>query len=126
MSEARGRGEGGRRDGAGPRPRRDSRGRHTGGPVRLSAVLGNVASELGAGRADVVRIVFGQWEELVGPAVAAHVRPLRVDGDTLVVSADHSAWATQMRHLAPDILATVADACGATEAPQRLEVRVRR
>ena len=106
--------------------RRDTRGRFTDGPVPLSEALGAVASQLGAGHADVVRTVFGEWESLVGSAVADHVRPIRVDGDTLVVSADHSAWATQMRQLAPEILARVAAACGARHAPDRLEVRVRR
>ncbi|MGH9121027.1 MAG: DciA family protein [Acidimicrobiales bacterium] len=50
---------------------------------------------------------------------------MRVDGVTLVVSADHSAWATQMRHLAPDILARIRDVCGAQHAVERLDVRVR-
>ncbi len=108
------------------RLRRDARGRSTDGPVRLQDALGTVASELGAGRAEVVRSVFSEWESLVGATVAAHVRPVRIDGDTLLVSADHPAWATQMRHLATDVLARVASVCGAAQAPQKLEVRVRR
>jgi len=74
----------------------------------------------------VVGAVFSRWNDIVGPAVAAHVRPVRVDGVTLVVSADHPAWATQMRHLAPDILARLTEVCGAQHALERLEVRVRR
>ena len=91
----------------------------------MSDALGAVASHLGAGRPEVVHLMFSRWEEVVGPAVAAHVRPVRVDGDTLIVSADHPAWATQMRHLAPDILACLAATCGDDDAPQRLSVRVR-
>jgi predicted nucleic acid-binding Zn ribbon protein len=49
-----------------------------------------------------------------------------VDGVTLVVSADHPAWATQLRHLAPDILARLTEVCGAQNALERLDVRVRR
>jgi predicted nucleic acid-binding Zn ribbon protein len=94
--------------------------------VRVGDALGEVASRMGAGRADVVGAVFGRWDEIVGPAVAAHVRPVRVDGVTLVVSADHPAWATQMRHLAPDILARLTEVCGAGNALERLDVRVRR
>jgi len=94
--------------------------------VRFSDALGAVASRLGVGRADIVGTVFGGWEDLVGAPVAAHVRPLRIDGTTLVVAVDHPAWATQIRELAPDILRRVAEACGPTQAPERLEVRVRR
>jgi predicted nucleic acid-binding Zn ribbon protein len=108
-----------------PTPRRDGRGRFRDGPVRLSDTLGLVASQLGAGQADVVQVVFGRWEDIVGAAVAAHVRPVRVDGATLVVSADHPAWATQLRHLTPDILARLADACGDSDAPRHLQIRVR-
>jgi predicted nucleic acid-binding Zn ribbon protein len=107
-------------------PRRDGRGRTTGGPVRIGDMLGEVASHMGAGRADVVGAVFGRWDEIVGAAVAAHVRPVRVEGVTLVVSADHPAWATQLRHLAPDILARLHEVCGSQNALERLDVRVRR
>lgn len=107
-------------------PRRDGRGRSSEGPVRVGDTLGEVASSLGAGRADVVGAVFGRWDDIVGSAVAAHVRPVRVEGMTLVVSADHPAWATQIRHLAPDILARLAEVCGPQNALERLDVRVRR
>jgi predicted nucleic acid-binding Zn ribbon protein len=106
-------------------PRRDKRGRSAEGMVRIGDALGEVASHLGAGRADVVGVVFGRWDDVVGPAIAAHVRPVRVDGVTLVVSADHPAWATQLRHLAPDILARLDEVCGTQNALQRLDVKVR-
>jgi predicted nucleic acid-binding Zn ribbon protein len=50
---------------------------------------------------------------------------VRVDGVTLVVSADHPAWATQLRHLAPDILARLSEVCGTQNSLQRLDVKVR-
>jgi len=107
-------------------PRRDGRGRSNDGPVRIGDALGAVASHIGAGRADVVGAVFGRWDDIVGPAVAAHVRPVRLEGTTLVVSADHPAWATQLRHLEPDIVRRLAEACGPSGAPERLDIRVRR
>lgn len=103
----------------------DDRGRVTHGPVPLVDALGVVAGRLGLGPTDLVTTVFGHWEALVGPALAAHVRPLRLDGETLVVSVDHPAWATQVRHLAPEILERLDDACGGTGAPVRLDIRVR-
>jgi predicted nucleic acid-binding Zn ribbon protein len=68
--------------------------------------------------------IFGRWEEIVGPALAAHVRPVRATDEALVVAADHPAWATQIRALGTTVLAQVAEAAG--RAPARLEVVVRR
>jgi predicted nucleic acid-binding Zn ribbon protein len=73
-----------------------------------------------------VATVFARWDEAVGESVAAHVRPDRLQGDTLVVIADHPAWATQLRHLAPVVLAQLAEACGGNSGVNALEVRVRR
>lgn len=110
---------------SGRRPRRAAA-RSADDPVRLGDALGTVADRLGAGRADVIGLVFSRWEELVGPVVAAHVRPLRIDAQTLIVAVDHPAWSTQLRHLAPQILGKIADVCGEHGAPARLDVRVRR
>jgi predicted nucleic acid-binding Zn ribbon protein len=85
-----------------------------------------VAHRLGVGDAATVGPLFARWPELVGDAVAAHVRPLRIDGDTLVVSVDHPAWAAQLHHLGPDILARIADEYGPAATPSRLQVKVRR
>jgi predicted nucleic acid-binding Zn ribbon protein len=105
---------------------RSRRGRRSDGPVPLAESLGALSDRLGVGQVDVVTVVFSRWEELVGPAVASHVQPQRIDGATLVVIADHPAWATQLRHLAPEILARVAEVCAPAPGPERLEIRVRR
>jgi predicted nucleic acid-binding Zn ribbon protein len=112
--------------GSSPRPRRDARGRSTDGPVRLDVALGAVSEGLGMGSARVVGTVFTRWEELVGAAMAAHVRPLRIDGTTLVCSADHQAWATQARHLGAQILERLRAETEDAHHLERLEVRVRR
>ena len=67
--------------------------------------------------------VFSRWEQLVGPAVARHTRPLRLEGGTLVVAVDQPAWATQVRVLAPGILARLTERTG--ERLDRLDVVVR-
>ena len=104
---------------------RSRRGRRTDGPVRLAEALGVLSERMGVAGPDVLAAVFSRWEELVGPAMASHVRPLRLREGTLVVSVDHPAWATQVRHLSSEILAKVAAACPPGAAPERLEVRVR-
>jgi len=68
--------------------------------------------------------IFSRWEDIAGPVLASHVRPLHLQGGTLVVAVDHPAWATQVRMLAATLLARVGEVGGTT--PQRLEVTVRR
>jgi predicted nucleic acid-binding Zn ribbon protein len=109
----------------GPPAGRGGRGRNTEGPVPIAKVLGVLSERIGVAGPDVLGVVFGRWEDLVGSTMASHVRPLRLREGTLVVSADHPAWATQVRHLASEILEKVAAACPPGAAPERLEVRVR-
>ena len=110
----------------GPRRRPPGRGGANDDPIKLSEALRTVSDRLGVPRPDVVTAVFGRWEEVVGPAMAAHVRPLRLHDDALVVAVDHPAWAAQLRHLSADVLDRVRAACGAEAAPLRLEIRVKR
>jgi hypothetical protein len=68
--------------------------------------------------------LFGRWDEAVGHAVAAHVRPLKVDGTTLVVEVDDPAWATQLRFLEATICQRLAEVAGLHI--ERVDVRVAR
>ena len=79
---------------------------------------------LGAPPTAVLEVVFTRWEEVVSVELAAHVRPLRIDRNTLVVAADHPAWATRARLESGQILARVR-VLG--ESPiERLEVVIER
>jgi predicted nucleic acid-binding Zn ribbon protein len=42
-------------------------------------------------------VVFTRWSAVAGPELADHVQPLRINGSTLLVAADHPAWATRTR-----------------------------
>jgi predicted nucleic acid-binding Zn ribbon protein len=90
----------------------------------MAEALGAVSGRLGLGSTDLISLIFGRWEELVGSSVASHVKPVRLVGGTLIVSADHPAWVTQIRHIAPEILERVATELGGEGAPVRLDVRV--
>lgn len=68
--------------------------------------------------------VFGRWDEAVGEAVAAHVRPVRLDNGVLTVEADEPAWATQVKFLTGTITSRLADVAGVHV--DRIEVRVAR
>lgn len=68
--------------------------------------------------------LFGRWDEAVGPAVASHVQPVRLDGTTLVVEVDDPAWATQLKFLEATLRTRLAEVAGATV--ERIDVRVAR
>ncbi|QZY29164.1 DUF721 domain-containing protein [Nocardioides coralli] len=51
-----------------------------------------------------VHAVFGRWAELVGPEVGDHSTPESFTDGTLVVRTDSTAWATQLRLLAPTVV----------------------
>ncbi len=95
------------------------------GPRRIGEAMPHVLGRLGASASPAtMEAVFSRWTEIVGAELAGHVRPVRVDGRTLVVSVEHPAWATRARMQAGPILARV-EALGQT-ALERLEVVVER
>lgn len=96
-----------------------------GGPRSLETSLDAVTRRLGMEDPRGLGRLFAEWAAIVGPAMAGHVQPIRLDSDALVVSVDHPAWATQVRRLGDDLLDRVADRTGVAR-PGRLEVRVRR
>ena len=51
-----------------------------------------------------VRGVFARWAELVGDEVGAHCTPESFADGKLVVRADSTAWATQLKLLAPTVV----------------------
>ena len=77
----------------------------------------------GAGGVAAAR-VWARWDEVVGPAVAAHARPAALKGSTLVVAVDTPAYATQLRLLGPQLLNRVAEIAG-VGAIDAIEVTVR-
>lgn len=41
--------------------------------------------------------IFERWDDAVGPAIAARVRPVRLDGTRLLVEVHDPAWAVQVK-----------------------------
>ena len=66
--------------------------------------------------------VFGKWGDAVGAQIAGHVRPVRLDRGTLLVEADTSTWATQVKFLADTIITRLRDE--SRVEIERIEVRV--
>jgi predicted nucleic acid-binding Zn ribbon protein len=73
-------------------------------PQTLDVTLGRLVSERGW-RTDVaVHGVFSRWDQIVGREVAAHCTPERYVGTELTVRTDSTAWATEVRLLASQVL----------------------
>jgi predicted nucleic acid-binding Zn ribbon protein len=85
------------------RPRRSGRA-HREDPQPLSTALDDLLADQGWQTEAAVGSVFGRWDQLVGPDVAAHTRPERFSDGELVVIADSAAWATQVRLLTSAVL----------------------
>ena len=92
--------------------------RHPDLPRRVSAPapVGDALAGLRDARGWTRRLdgarVHEVWEQAVGAEVAARVRPVRLHGGVLVVEATSAAWATQVRYLAPQVIAGVNAALG--------------
>ncbi|MFI7431011.1 DUF721 domain-containing protein [Micromonospora sp. NPDC049836] len=93
------RGEGEKRlrgySGPGPDPR---------DPQPLGAVLDKLVKARGWQQPAAEATVFGAWERVVGPEVAQHSRPVKLEDGELTVEARSTAWATQLRLLAGSLL----------------------
>lgn len=82
-------------------------------PQLLGPTLDRLVAERGWETDAAVGGVMGRWEAIVGPEVSAHATPVAFDDGELVLQADSTAWATQIRLLAPSLLARLAAELGA-------------
>ncbi|KUI21520.1 hypothetical protein AU193_03810 [Mycobacterium sp. GA-1285] len=78
--------------------------------------FGPAASELARSRGWSGRVaegaVFGRWPSVVGEGIAAHATPTSLNEGVLTISAESTAWATQLRMVQAQVLAKIADAVG--------------
>ncbi|OLT11951.1 hypothetical protein BJF78_25375 [Pseudonocardia sp. CNS-139] len=56
--------------------------------------------------------VLGRWPHLVGPEIADHCTPISLRDGELVLQAESTAWATQLRTLQRQLLGRLAGAVG--------------
>ena len=98
-------GAGRRRSWSGPGP--DSR-----DPQPLGAATNALAKSRGWSRKVAEGAVFGQWSTVVGAHIAEHAVPMQLRDGVLSVSAESTAWATQLRMVQAQLLAKIAAAVG--------------
>ncbi|MGH8970640.1 MAG: DUF721 domain-containing protein [Actinomycetes bacterium] len=73
-------------------------------PQPLGSSVDRLLAERGWETDAAVGGVMGRWSAVVGNDLAAHCVPLAFDDGELVVRADSTAWATQVRMLAPNLV----------------------
>jgi predicted nucleic acid-binding Zn ribbon protein len=73
-------------------------------PALIGAVVDKFVLENGWSTDLAVHGLFGRWESIVGADVAAHCAPESFSDGLVVVRTDSTAWATQLRLLAPMIV----------------------
>ena len=89
------------------KPQRGGRtfGKAKGEPQALGQALEGVIEQRGWGTQVNVHLLLGRWPDLVGEAVAQHSTPEAYRDRVLVVRTSSTAWAAQLRLMAPQILA---------------------
>lgn len=75
-------------------------------PAPLVSIVERLVAENGWSDDLAVRRVFARWPAIVGQEVAAHCTPesFRDDDKVVEVHTDSTAWATQLRLLAPTVV----------------------
>jgi len=73
-------------------------------PQPLGVAIEGLLDDQGWRTSAAVGSVFGRWEQIVGEALAAHTRPGGFTDGELLVIADSTAWATQVRLLRAQLI----------------------
>lgn len=81
-------------------------------PQLLGAVLARLVKSRGWQQPKAEATVFGAWERVVGPEIAKHSRPVKLEDGELTVEAESTAWATQLRLLAGSLIQRIAREVG--------------
>lgn len=101
-----------RRTGASSRRRWSGPGPDARDPQPLGAATSDVARSRGWNGRVAEGAVFGRWREVVGAQIADHAVPASLTEGVLTVTAESTAWATQLRMVQAQLLAKIASAVG--------------
>ena len=74
-------------------------------PTGVAEAIVSLVADRGWQAATSIGRIWGEWVSLVGPTLAEHVKPETFDRDSgrLVLRADSTAWATQVRMLSSQL-----------------------
>jgi predicted nucleic acid-binding Zn ribbon protein len=91
-------------------------------PQPLNSAIGGLVEDQGWAMAAAAGSVFARWAQIVGPDLAAHTTPGSLADGELTVLADSTAWATQVRLLAAQLIRRLNAELG-DGAVRRVQVR---
>ncbi|MGN6251405.1 MAG: DUF721 domain-containing protein [Marmoricola sp.] len=91
-------------------------------PQTLDSSMASFVRDHGWGTELRVHGVFSRWEAIVGADVARHATPESFADGRLAVRAESTAWATQLRLLAADLVRRLNEVLG-DGTVERIEVR---
>jgi len=97
------------------RPRRED-------PQPLLSAIDGLLEGRGWQRQAAMGSIFGRWADIVGQDLAAHTSPDSFADGELAVRAESTAWATQLRLLAPMLVKRLNEELGAGSV-RRVKVR---
>lgn len=81
-------------------------------PVLFGEAIRRLVADRGWEQTTSAARVLGEWEQLVGDAIADHCRPASLLDGELVLVAESSAWASQLRMMSRVLLARLAAQVG--------------
>jgi predicted nucleic acid-binding Zn ribbon protein len=81
-------------------------------PVRFGDMISRVVAERGWAETTTAAGVLANWDRLVGPEIADHCQPVSLTEGELVLVAESSAWATQLRLLTRTMTGRLAEQVG--------------
>jgi predicted nucleic acid-binding Zn ribbon protein len=76
-------------------------------PQRFGAAIKKLVDDRGWSRTANAATVLSGWDRLVGAEIAARCQPVSLVDGELTLAAESTAWATQLRLLAPKLLARI-------------------
>jgi predicted nucleic acid-binding Zn ribbon protein len=91
-------------------------------PSPLGDAVHELVEDRGWTRTLIAAGLLPRWEQIVGPDIAAHCRPERLEAGELTCVAESTAWATQLRLMSTQLLARIAADVG-PDIVSRLRVR---
>lgn len=81
-------------------------------PVTASRAVEELVAAQGWEEGTKVAAAMARWEDIAGPELAAHVKAESFNEGVLLLRADSTAWATQMRLLLPSVRRAIDSAVG--------------